>query len=113
MIVLRTIMNVLPEKQKEVLQTLHSLIELSKNEKGCLKYEILGDIEDEHAFNLLSEWETREHLNRHLQSDRFSILLGTKSLLLEPLKIKIVTVTDTEEIEVVRSLRKKSIPKLP
>ena len=107
MILLKTTMNVLPEKQKEVLQTLHSLIELSKNEKGCMKYEILGDIEDEHAFNLISEWETREHLNRHMRSDRFGILLGTKSLLLEPLKIKIVTVADTEGIEAVRSVRKK------
>ena len=113
MILLRIFMNVLPEKQKEVLQTLHSLIELSEKEMGCLQYEIFGDIEDEHVFNLISEWETREHLNRHMRSDRFSILLGTKSLLLEPLKIKIVTVADTEGIEVVRSLRKKSNPKAP
>jgi quinol monooxygenase YgiN len=108
MILLRTIMNVLPEKQKEVLQTLHSLIEFSKKEKGCLRYEIFGDIEDEHVFNLISEWETREHLNHHMRSDRFGILLGTKSLLLEPLKIKIVTVADTEGIEVVRSVRKRN-----
>lgn len=113
MILLRTIMNVLPEKQKEVLQTLHSLIELSNNEKGCMRYEIFGDIEDEHAFNLISEWETREHLNRHMRSDKFGVLLGLKSLLVEPLKIKIVTVTDTEGIEAVRLVRKKSNSTLP
>ncbi len=113
MILLMTIMNVLPEKQKEVLQTLHSLIELSKNEKGCMRYEILGDIEDEHAFSLISEWETSEHLNRHMRSDQFGILLGLKSLLLEPLKIKTFTVTDTEGIEGVRSVRKKSNSTLP
>ena len=40
MIVLRTIMNVLPEKQKEVLQTLISLIKFSGDKNGCLSYGI-------------------------------------------------------------------------
>jgi hypothetical protein len=34
-------------------------------------------------------------------------LLGTKSLLCEPLKIKIFTVSDSEGIEAVNSVRKK------
>ena len=59
MIVLLTIMNVLPEKQKEVLQTLLSMVELPENEKGCLSYGISCDIEDNTVFNLISTWETR------------------------------------------------------
>ena len=57
MIVVRTTMNVLPEKQKEVLQTLLSLIEIPGKEKGCLSYGIFCDIEDKNVFNLISEWE--------------------------------------------------------
>jgi quinol monooxygenase YgiN len=108
MIVFRTTMNVLPEKQKEVLQTLISLIEPPGNKSGCLSYGIFCDIEDKNSFNLISEWETRQDLDHYISSDIFTVLLGTKSLLFEPLDIQIFTVTDTEGIETVNSARKKS-----
>lgn len=107
MIIAITIMNVFPEKQKEVLQTLLSLIEPPAKEKGCLSYGIFCDIEDKNVFNLISEWETRKHLEHHLRSDRFSVLLGTKSLLCEPLNIQIFTISGSEGTEAVNSARKK------
>jgi len=106
-IAIRTVMKVLPEKQKEVLQTLLSMIEPPEKEKGCLSYDIFYDIGDKNVFNLISEWETRQHLDHHMRSDRFSVLLGTKSLLCEPLKIQIFTISDSEGIEAVASVRKK------
>ena len=107
MIVVRIIMNVLPEKQKEVMQTLLSMIESPGKESGYLSYGIFCDIEDKNVFNLISEWETRKDLDDHIKSDRFSVLLGTKSLLCEPLKIEILTVSHSEGIEAVNSVRKK------
>jgi quinol monooxygenase YgiN len=106
MIVLRTILHARSEKQKEVMQTLLSLITPPGKEKGCLSYEIFGDIEDSKVFNLISEWETRRHLDHHLRSDRFSVLLGTKSLLCAPMNIQIFTVAETEGIESVHTVRK-------
>jgi len=100
-------MNVLPEKQKEVLQTLLSMIEPPGQKNGNLSYCIFCDIEDKNVFNLISEWETRQDLDRHMRSDRFSVLLGTKSLLGEPLQFQIFTVSDAEGIEAVNSVRKK------
>jgi len=107
MIIAITIMDVFPEKQKEVLQTLLSMIETPGKEKGCLSYGIFCDIEDKNVFNLISEWETRKHLDHYMRSDRFGVLLGTKSLLCEPLKIQIFTVSDSEGIEAVNFARKK------
>lgn len=107
MIILRIIMNVLPEKQKEVLQTLLSMIEPTGKEKGCLSSGIFCDIEDKNVFNLISEWETRQHLDHHIRSDRFRVLLGTKSLLSEPLKIQIHTVLHSEGIEAVQVANSK------
>ena len=99
-------MNVLPEKQKEVLLTLLSLIEPPIN-SGCLSYDIFGDIEDKNVFSLISEWQSRRQLNRHITSETFSVLLGTRSLLSEPMKIQIFTVADQEGIEAVNTVRKK------
>jgi len=95
------------EKQKEVLQTLLSLVALPEKEKGCRSYGIYGDIEDNNVFNLVSEWDTRQHLDQHMRSDKFSILLGTKSLLKEPIEIQIFTISDTEGMDAVNSVRKK------
>ena len=105
--VIRTIMNVFPEKQKEVLQTLLSMVTPAEKEKGCLSYGIYSDIQDEHVFNLISEWKTRQQLDQHMRSDRFGVLLGTKSMLAEPMKIQIFSVSDTEGMEAVNAVRKK------
>ena len=105
MIIARIRMNVLPEKQKEVMQTLLSMIEPAGKEKGCLSYDVFCDMEDNHVFNLIEEWETREDLDRHIRSERFSVLLGTKSLLVKPSEINIHTVAHSEGAEVVNALR--------
>jgi len=102
-------MNVLPEKQKEVLQTLLSLIESSEKEVGCLNYDVFSDVEDKNVFNVISEWENRQHLDNHINSNRFSVLLGTKSLLCKPLKIQILTFTDCEGLTTVNSVTKKQL----
>ena len=109
MIIIRSTMNVLPEKQKEVMQTLLSMIETAENEKGCLSYEAFCDMEGKTVLNLIEEWETREDLEHHIRSERFSVLLGTKSLLAKPLEIKIHTVSHSEGVEVVNILRGKGI----
>jgi len=107
MIIVRITMNALPDKHKEVMQTLLSMIETAGQEAGCLSYEGFSDLEDDLMFGLIGEWATREDLNRHIRSERFSILLGTKSLLTRPLGISIHTVSHSEGEDVVRILRAK------
>ena len=109
MIIVRIIMNVLPEKQKEVMQTLVSMIEPTGKEKGCLRYEVFRDIEDKNVFSLIEEWETRDDLKHHIRSGRFGVLLGIKSLLCEPSKIRIHTVSHTEGMEAIHAARDNKI----
>ena len=96
------------EKQKEVMQTLISLIEPVGREKGCLSYQVYQGIENRNVFSLLSEWNTREEMDHHIKSERFGILLGTRSLLHEPPSIRIHTVSNSEGMEMVNTLREKS-----
>jgi len=105
MIVVRITMNVLPEKQLEVTQTLLSMIEPTGKEAGCLSYAVFCDIEDKNRFSLLEEWETREDMDHHIRSHRFGVLLGTKALLSEPPKIQIHTVSQSEGIETIHAAR--------
>ena len=111
MIIMRITMKALMEKRTEMMQTLLSMIEPAGKEKGCLSYDVFCDIEGKTVFNLIEEWETREDLDRHIRSERFSVLLGTKSLLAKPLEMKIHTVSHSEGAEVVNVLRGKGTSK--
>jgi len=106
-IIIRITMNVLIEKRTEVMQTLLSMIEPTENGRGCLSCHVSRDIEDKNVFSLIEEWETREDLDDHIKSARFSVLLGTKSLLCEPPQIEIHTVSQSEGMEVIHAARNK------
>jgi hypothetical protein len=81
MIIFRTTMNVFLDKRTEVMQTLLSMIEPIENVRGCLSCHVFRDIEEK------------------------NVLLGTKSLLCEPLQIEIHTVSHTEGMETVKAAR--------
>lgn len=106
MIIVRAVLKSSPEKQKEVLQTLLSMVEPPTNGNGLLSYEIYNDIEDKSVFTLISEWKTRNHANNHLISDQFGVLLGARILLRKPVEVQIFTVSLVEGIQAVRSVRK-------
>jgi len=107
MIIARITMAARPEKRKEVMQTLLSMIEPTLQEKGCLSYQVFQDINDENVFSLIKEWETREDLDHHMRTDRFSVLLGTKILLNEQQSIQFHTISHSEGIEAVHAARGK------
>ena len=107
MIVVRTTLNVLPAKQLEVVQTLQSLIEPVRTETGCKSYCTFCDINDQNHFILLEEWNTRKDLDRHIKSERFGVLLGTRALLSEPPDIQIHTVSHTGGMELIMAIRQK------
>ena len=109
MIILKITMTARPEKRKEVMQTLLSMIEPTLQEKGCLSYRVFQDVNDENVFSLIKEWETREDLDRHMRSHRFSVLFGTKILLAEQQNIQIHTISHSEGMEAVHAARGKII----
>jgi quinol monooxygenase YgiN len=106
-IIFRITMNALIEKRTEVMQTLLSMIEPTEKEKGCLSFHTFRDIEDQNGFDLIAEWDNREDLDRYIKSDRFSVLLGTKSLLCQPSQIQIHTVSSSEGKDAVDAIRRK------
>ncbi len=105
MIVIRITMDVMPGKQLEMTQTLLSMTESTQKEAGCISYGVFCDTRDKNRFCLLEEWKTRKELDQHIASHHFSILLGTKALLCEPLDIQIFTVSRSEGMDVVHSIR--------
>ena len=70
-----------PDKRKELVMTLNSLIDQIQSEKGCKRYRYFGEDSEKNAFMLIGEWETRSDWDRHLRSENFTILKGTLLIL--------------------------------
>jgi quinol monooxygenase YgiN len=85
-------MKVFAEKRKELSQTIISLIGSLRTEKGCLRIDFCQSMENENELCILEEWDTRENLNNHLESERFSVLRGAMNLLREPYEMLVHTV---------------------
>ena len=107
MMIVRMTLNVHPEKHLEVLQTLLSLMEPLRKEPGCRSCAAFFDIDDENRFILFEEWKTQNEMNNHIRSQQFGVLLGTKTLLSEPPRIRIHTVSRTWGMDAVQALRQE------
>ena len=105
MIVIKITINAIPSKQLEMTQTLLSMIEPTKREAGCISYAVFCNTKDKNRFCLLEEWKTREEMDQHITSHQFSVLLGTKALLCEPMDIQIFTIYRSEGMDAVYSIR--------
>jgi quinol monooxygenase YgiN len=88
MITMSIKVSVLPEKRKELVQTIRSMMGGIRKEKGCLSHTWYRNIEDDNALILLEEWQTREDLERYLHSYGFRILLGAIRILGDSLEMR-------------------------
>ena len=105
MIIVTMEMAALPEKQKELLQTLEAISASTRKLKGCMDSKVFQDMEDENALSLVEKWGTQEDLDNHLRSDEFSALLGTDNLLSKPFEFKLNGVSYTAGMEAVKAAR--------
>lgn len=80
-------MKVSSQKSKELSQTITSLINLIRMEKGCARCDFFHGKGDENLFYLVEEWDTQKSFERHCSSDRFKVLRGAMNLLEKPCEI--------------------------
>lgn len=98
-------LNCVPAKRTEVFQSLASLAVLVRGTRGCLRCSFFQDGEDDAAFALVEEWQSREDLDAHLHSPVFAVLIGLTPSLREPVDISVFTIASRAGIEVVKQAR--------
>ncbi|EYE89616.1 antibiotic biosynthesis monooxygenase [Fervidicella metallireducens AeB] len=59
-------------KIEEILKLYKELVELTRKEEGCIKYELFQDEKDSSILCMIEEWESRDALDKHLKSEHFS-----------------------------------------
>jgi quinol monooxygenase YgiN len=106
-------MEALADKRRELEQVLRSMVLRIRQRAGCNEIGWYQDMEQDRSC-LFSVWQDRESLENYLQSDQFSALLGTKTLLKAPHSIQIYNVSSREGIEAVEAARlprlRESVP---
>ena len=59
----------LPGKREELLSNLLELIPLSKKEKGCIRYELHQNIDDENIFIFVDKFVDKNAFDFHCETD--------------------------------------------
>ncbi len=93
-----------------VITSLTHLIGWTRVQPGCRACHLLTDIEEPGALVLLEEWETPDHLNRHLRSEDYRRVLAAIELSQGPPEIRFDTVEAAGGIEVVEAARAPRTP---
>ncbi|WP_456697585.1 putative quinol monooxygenase [Aeromicrobium sp. P5_D10] len=64
------------EDLQDALDVYRELISKTRQEAGCIRYEILQLREDSHEFLLAEEWESQEHLDAHTRTEHFVLAMA-------------------------------------
>ena len=66
MIVVNARCHVLPDRVDGFIDEVRRIIPLVRGEDGCIRYELVSDVYHPGVFLFIEEWESRDHLDRHL-----------------------------------------------
>lgn len=59
----------LPNQVERLKEVLTALVEPTRQEPGCLWYELLQNQQEPTDFTFVEEWENQDYLNAHLNSE--------------------------------------------
>lgn len=60
------------DKIEEAIERYKELVEMTRKEDGCIKYELYQDEKDNKIVSMIEEWEDRHALDNHLKSEHFT-----------------------------------------
>jgi quinol monooxygenase YgiN len=94
-----------PNKRNEFLQVVNSLFNSNQNNYGYINYNAYQKTEDTNSLYLVQLWESIDLLNKHLDSEMFTVFVGAMKILLkgEPV-VEIHTIYETESIRSIDDL---------
>ncbi|WML37445.1 putative quinol monooxygenase [Clostridium sp. OS1-26] len=59
-------------KVEEVIKLYEELVRETRKEEGCIKYELYQDEKDPRVLAVIEEWESKDVLERHMNSEHFT-----------------------------------------
>ena len=90
-IVLNVHMRAVPGRERELESELRALLVPTREERGCLAYELHRDREDPHKFMFYEKFESQAALDAHVQSPHFQKFLAYRAASSDPVAVADVT----------------------
>lgn len=60
------------DKLPETLKLYEELVEASRQEAGCISYDLFQDEQDATILTMLETWESKEDLENHMKTEHFT-----------------------------------------
>jgi len=98
-------MDMATDKLNEALQILHSIVEQTRAEAGCVSFSVYQDTEIENQIVFAQEWRNEEDLQRHLRSEEYQKVLLVMEMARTPPEIRFDTINKTFGIEYIEKAR--------
>jgi len=98
-------MTIMPQKSSEALKILRSVVELCKDDPGCLSCHIYGDLQEKNVLMLEEVWRSEEDLDLHLRSEEYRNLLLVMEMALKHPEVRFNTVSTSTGIETIEKAR--------
>jgi quinol monooxygenase YgiN len=86
-------------KIDEFVDSLRMLVSGFRKEKGCLDYCVCQDLDEEHAFCIVAEWETDEAMQKHFLTQKFEVLIGAARVLGATFEMMMAEVLESGDFE--------------
>jgi quinol monooxygenase YgiN len=94
-----------PQKSGETLKILRSVVELCRDNPGCLSCHIYEDLQEKNVFMFEEAWRSEKDLDLHLRSDEYRNLLLVLEMALKQPEIKFYTISSSTGIETIEKAR--------
>ena len=83
MIMVQSTFRLLPESKAEVIRLMKNMVQLCRQERGCLGYEYFEGVTDPNRVILLQEWENADCLQGHYRTDHMENFISNLGKYLE------------------------------
>jgi quinol monooxygenase YgiN len=95
MIIVTAMMYVKPGNKDAFILEAKDLISATRQEEGCISYNLLASTEDDDVLVMLERWEDMDSLDKHMETRHFKQFGATiKHLLAKEIDIKSYSVED-------------------
>jgi quinol monooxygenase YgiN len=98
-------LNVPGKRWEEALSLLRPLLHPTRVQPGCLRFDLLQDLETSGVLLLLQEWDSEEHLQNHLRSQAYESVLAAMEVATAPPEITFSLREDTGGLDIIQRAR--------
>ncbi len=102
MILLEIVLEALPDKLPELAMAIQAITQDTGSQVGCLGARACRHLTNENCITIISEWTSRDDVNRFVASNEFSALIGTRILLRSDPSITLSAVAAQEGADTIR-----------